>query len=753
MRSIPVTVDVPNPQNTGANGGAQGGGAGTGNAVNRGAGDGSAGTGAIANGTGGIGGAVLRLEELSVDFATARGEITAVRGISLSVKAGECLGVVGESGAGKSQAFLGALGLLAPNGVARGQAYFGSTPLIGRTAAELDRVRGLHVGMVFQDPMTSLTPHINVGDQIAEPLALHVGVTWKEARLRALALLRRARVTDPERRMKQYPHELSGGMRQRVMLAIALACEPTLLIADEPTTALDVTVQAQILAVLADLKRERSMAMVLITHDFGVIAGLADRVAVMQAGRIVESDSVGAIFKTPRHRYTRQLLNAMPRIDAPAPQAMKSVAVEGDALSSVAPLAVSGLSVTFNVRQGLLGLAKLRAVDDVSFELRAGEAVGIVGESGCGKSTLARAALRLVRPSAGRVVWMGRSVQRLSARELKPMRRELQIVFQDPLASLDPRMTVGQIIAEPLRIHRRKLGRVRRQAEVLDILKRVGLEAGMTGRYPHELSGGQCQRVGIARAMVLKPRVLICDEPVSALDVSVQAQVVSLLADLKRDTGMAILFVSHNLAVVKQLCERVLVLYLGRMMELAPSTSLYERPLHPYTRELLAAVPVADPDIQPGRFARSVSGEPPSPLAPPSGCVFRTRCPHAIDVCRERRPDWEVTGDEGAGREPDEETSREPSEGELAGPAAARSDTEADSRDPAQAGGRAPAKADTEATDRAPAQAADHVSAQRAPADRVPAQAADHASAQRGPADRAMPAGEHRVACHRWREL
>ncbi len=583
--------------------------------------------------------AVLRLEDLSVEFATSRGRVLAVGGISLSVRQGECLGVVGESGAGKSQAFLGALGLLAPNGTVSGRASFGSTELVGKTSAELDRVRGLHVGMVFQDPMTSLTPHITVGDQIAEPLVLHVGATWREARLRALALLRLTRVTDPERRLKQYPHELSGGMRQRVMLAIALACEPTLLIADEPTTALDVTVQAQILALLADLKRERSMAMVLITHDLGVVAGLADHVAVMQAGRIVEQGPVGTILKEPRHRYTRELLAAMPRIDAPAiaPHPAPDT-------TQVPPLAVSGVSVDYSLRKGLVGRTLLRAVDSVSFEVQAGEALGIVGESGCGKSTLARAALRLLHQSKGRVVWMGRSLEGLSGRELRSMRRELQIVFQDPLASLDPRMTIAEIMAEPLRVHRRKLGRVERDAAVTEMMQRVGLTQDLLGRYPHELSGGQCQRVGVARAMVLKPRVLVCDEPVSALDVSVQQQVVNLLLGLKRETGMAIVFISHNLAVVKQLCERVLVLYLGRMMELASARDLYEHPLHPYTRELLAAVPIPDPEVQPGRFARSVPGEPPSPLEPPSGCVFRTRCPHAIELCRQQRPPFERVG-------------------------------------------------------------------------------------------------------------
>jgi oligopeptide/dipeptide ABC transporter ATP-binding protein len=615
--------------------------------------------------------AILRLENLSVDFTTAHGEVPAVRGVTLSVKAGECLGVVGESGAGKSQAFLAAMGLLAPNGKARGRANFGSVSLLEQKQADFDKVRGLSIGMVFQDPMTSLTPHMSVGDQIAEPLVVHLGIPWREARLRALALLRRVRVTDPERRMTQFPHELSGGMRQRVMIAIALSCNPRLLIADEPTTALDVTVQAQILALLSELKRERAMAMVLITHDLGVVAGVADHVAVMRAGCIVEMNSVDAVFKKPRSPYTKELLRAMPRMEDAGPEAQAAAAgVPSDtdlagaatgaaaavpggfapaaASVSAAPLNVSQLRVSFPAHHRLFGpRQRLVAVDDVSFELRAGEALGVVGESGCGKSTLARAALQLIHPSAGRVVWMGRPVERLSSRRLRPLRRNLQIVFQDPFASLDPRMTVGEVIAEPLRVHRRELDARGRAAVVFEALQRVGLGSEMANRFPHELSGGQSQRVGIARAVVLKPQVLICDEPVSALDVSVQQQIITLLEELKRESGMALLFVSHNLAVVKRLCERILVLYLGRMMEMAPGSALYERPRHPYSRALLDAVPVSDPDVQPGRFARSILGEPPSPLTPPSGCVYRTRCPLAIDVCRERRPSWEPT--EGGG--------------------------------------------------------------------------------------------------------
>ncbi|TLY61095.1 MAG: oligopeptide ABC transporter ATP-binding protein OppD [Gammaproteobacteria bacterium] len=585
--------------------------------------------------------AVLQLEQLNVTFAVPQGEVAAVRDFSLTVEPGECVGIVGESGAGKSQVFLGALGLLAPNGRVRGRARFGSTDLIGRRSADLDRVRGAGIGMVFQDPMTSLTPHIAVGDQIAEPVVRHLGVSWREARRRALALLRRVHVTDAERRMQQYPHELSGGLRQRVMIAIALACEPALLIADEPTTALDVTIQAQILSLLAEFKRECGMALVLITHDLGAVAGVADRVAVMQSGRIIELDTVQAILKAPRHAYTQALLSAVPRLDDVLP----ARAAE-DASSAAVALKLSRLSVHFAARRGWLGSrAVVRAVDGVSLELRAGEALGVVGESGSGKSTLARAALQLIRPTSGRVVWMQQALESLSARELKPLRRDLQIIFQDPLASLDPRMTIGAIVEEPLRVHCPRLDARGRAQAVAETLRQVGLAADMVGRYPHEFSGGECQRIGIARAMILEPRLLVCDEPVSALDVPIQRQIVALLADLKRRHGMSMLFVSHNLAVVRRLCERVLVLHLGRMMELAPAESLYTRPLHPYTRELLAAVPIADPDIQPGRLARAPVGEPPSPLAPPSGCVYRTRCPHAIDICRERLPPWdEVDG-------------------------------------------------------------------------------------------------------------
>jgi peptide/nickel transport system ATP-binding protein len=583
---------------------------------------------------------VLTIQDLGVTFATTGGDVEAVSGVSLEVQAGECLGIVGESGAGKSQAFLAVMGLLPANARTRGSARLASTELLGRPGRELDQVRGAGVSMIFQDPLTSLTPHLRIGDQIAESIVQHQGASWRSARARALALLEQVHVTDPKRRLAQYPHELSGGMRQRVMIAIALSCGPKLLIADEPTTALDVTIQAQILALLADLKREHGMAMVLITHDLGIVAGVADRVAVMQAGQIVELGTAGKILKRPEHAYTQALLRAVPRLDEPRAEE-PSVAAR-DHGTSTSLLKLSDLCVQFHLRSWLGAGPIVRAVDGVELDVQPGEAVGIVGESGSGKSTLARAVLRLLRPVSGQIVWLGTPIEAASARALMPLRRDTQLVFQDPLASLDPRMRVSEIVAEPLRVHRGELDGPARAALVAEMLLRVGLGKNLLARYPHELSGGQAQRVAIARAMVLRPKLLVCDEAVSALDVSVQAQILSLLQDLKREYGMSILFISHNLAVVRQLCERVLVLYLGRMMEQGGAAGLYASPAHPYTRSLLAAIPIPDPDLQPARLARPLQGELPSPLTPPSGCVFHTRCPHALAVCREKVPAWEA---------------------------------------------------------------------------------------------------------------
>jgi oligopeptide/dipeptide ABC transporter ATP-binding protein len=599
---------------------------------------------------------VLQLSDLSVAFPTVRGEVQAARRVTLSVARGECLGVVGESGAGKSVVFLALMGLLPASARVTGSARFGATELLGAPARQLDELRGAAIGMIFQDPMTSLTPHLCVGAQIAEVLEHHRGMGRAAARSRALELLERVHIADPSRRFRQYPHELSGGMRQRVMVAIAIACEPQLLIADEPTTALDVTIQAQILALLAELKRDRGMAMVLITHDFGAVAGLADRVAVMRSGELVETGPVGTVLRTPVAPYTQELLLNAPRLQPPASAAMLATAAAPAAYPAVSAqppgtsaLTLDALTVQYTVRAGWLAeRVRFTALHEVSIAVGRGEALGVVGESGAGKSTLSRAMLQLVGLTSGRVVWMGATLGELGAPRLRALRRELQIIFQDPLGSLDPRMTVGETIAEPLRVHAPQLPLAERAAKVSATLARVGLGGELAARYPHELSGGQCQRVGIARAMVLEPRLLVCDEPVSALDAPTQQQIVALLGALRRDTGMSLIFVSHNLALVQQLCDRVLVLYLGRMMELAGTAALFARPLHPYTRELLDAVPLPDPDLQPARLSRAMTGEAPSPLHPPSGCVYRSRCPYAAPVCAERLPAWEEAG---AGRQ------------------------------------------------------------------------------------------------------
>jgi peptide/nickel transport system ATP-binding protein len=593
--------------------------------------------------------ALLSIRELSVSFETARGPVAAVREATLSVGRAECLGVVGESGAGKSQLFLAVMGLLAANGRAAGSAVLGGTELIGLGAAALDRVRGAQIGMVFQDPMTSLTPHLTIGAQLLEVLRRHRGLDRVAARARAQELLELVQVSEPARRLRQYPSELSGGMRQRVMIALALAGEPRVLIADEPTTSLDVTIQAQILALLAELKRTRGLALVLITHDLAALAGVADRIAVMRHGRLIETGSVAHVLKAPHDPYTRALVQtaAPPPAEASLTDEISAGSVPAGSAAAAA-LSVRDLRVQYRARSGWLRApAPLTALSEVNLELRAGEALGIVGESGSGKSTLARAVLRLLEASSGRIVWMGRDLASLRAAQLRSQRRDLQLIFQDPLGSLDPRMTVAEIVAEPLRVHERTLDDAARGAAVAAMFGRVGLPAELAGRYPHELSGGQCQRVGIARAMILAPRLLVCDEPVSALDIPTQQQIITLLAGLRRSAGLSLLFISHNLALVRQLCQRALVLYLGRSMELASIAQLFASPRHPYSRELLGAIPVADPDVQPARLARVRAGEPPSPLSPPSGCVYRTRCAHSTALCAARVPQWEETQGQG----------------------------------------------------------------------------------------------------------
>ncbi|MBA4339934.1 MAG: ABC transporter ATP-binding protein [Hyphomonas sp.] len=559
---------------------------------------------------------ILTVKDLAVNFDTADGTVNAVRGISFQVSAGECLGIVGESGSGKSQSALAAMGLLAENGSAIGQILFNGTDMLTAPKAELRRIRGAEMSMIFQDPLTSLTPHMTVGAQMREILALHKGLKGNEANKRCVDWLEHVRIPEAARRLDQFPHELSGGMRQRVMIAIAMLCGPKLLIADEPTTALDVTVQAQVLELMDELKRETGTGIVLITHNMGVVARMCDRVIVMRHGEIVEQGAVDDIFYAPQHPYTKMLLAAVPRIDLPDPPGRPPLSPAPS--PDIAPvLQVDDMKVHFpiQVKGGLFGKTKpLKAVNGVSFDLRPGETLGVVGESGCGKSTLARGVLRLIPPTAGTVAWLGKDISKAGAREMNALRDDLQIVFQDPLASLDPRMTIGASIAEPLQVHEPGLNRLQREAKVREILPRVGLDPNLINRYPHELSGGQNQRVGIARAMILQPKLVICDEAVSALDVSVQAQVVDLLIELQKEFGLAMIFISHDLAVVRQISHRVMVLYLGRVVELAGRSTIYTDARHPYTKALIAAVPNADPRGERAREKLKLTGDLPSPL-------------------------------------------------------------------------------------------------------------------------------------------
>jgi peptide/nickel transport system ATP-binding protein len=574
---------------------------------------------------------LLRIRDLAVTFDTDDGPVEAVAGVSLEVAPGEVLALVGESGSGKSVTALSTLGLLgASSARVGGSVVYGDTELIGAPERELRQIRGAEVAMIFQDPLSSLNPVLRVADQIAEQILAHEPVAKGEARERAIELMRRVGIPQPDERADSFPHELSGGMRQRVTIAMALSCGPRILIADEPTTALDVTIQAQILDLIRDLRGETGAGVLLITHDFGVVAELADRVAVMRAGRIVERGGVEEVFANPRDPYTRALLEAIPRLDDPLPE--RSQAPPGEPV-----LALDRVEVGFPVRRGLLRreTARVRAVADVTLSVAPGETVGLVGESGSGKSTLARAAVRLLEPTAGAVRFAGRDITKAGRRELDLLRGELQIVFQDPYGSLNPRKKVRDIVALPLRLH----GRSKREAaaRVDELLRRVGLEPEHADRWPHEFSGGQRQRIGIARALALNPSMVVLDEPVSALDVTVQAQIVALLADLQRDLGLSYLFIAHDLSVVRQVSDRIAVMYLGKLMEVAPVDRLYDHPIHPYTASLLAAIPIPDPTRR-RNGRKAPPGEPPSPTDPPSGCVFNTRCPRATDLCRAQEP-------------------------------------------------------------------------------------------------------------------
>lgn len=653
---------------------------------------------------------VLEVKDLRTSFFTDNGAVHAVDGVSFYVNAGEALGIVGESGSGKSVTALSLMRLLEePARIIGGEVLFQGRDILKATPADLQAIRGDRLAMVFQDPMTSLNPVLKIAKQLVETMVAHGNYTPTAAGQRAVELLGKMGVTAPERAVDSYPHQFSGGMRQRVMLAVGMSNDPALLIADEPTTALDVTIQAQILELLRDLNRDFGTSIVLISHDLGVIARVCSRIAVMYGGEIVEEGETEKLLSDPRHPYTWALINAVPRIDENRPSDRRLTTIEGQppdplnlprgcrfaprcpfrieqcdehpdlgdigdgrktrcwvtqdggalpARGVARPVAVAS-AARFEAKPedelalSLRNVVKhfplpkkgffqpqrvVHAVDDVSFDIKRGETVGLVGESGCGKSTLARLVTRIHRPDAGEIRIAGRDIANASQETIRPLRRQMQMVFQDPYASLNPRMTVAQILGEPLRFHGVTKGEKETQSRIAELLRTVGLNPRSAERYPHEFSGGQRQRISIARAISLEPDFIVADEPISALDVNIQAQIINLMLDLQDRMGLTYLFIAHDLAVVRHISDRIVVLYLGKVMEIAPAEQLFKQPLHPYTRYLISAIPIPDAAVERSRPVLKLAGELPSAISPPSGCRFRTRCPLAQAICANEAP-------------------------------------------------------------------------------------------------------------------
>ena len=646
---------------------------------------------------------LLEVSNLKTHFSVGDGVIAkAVDGVSFSVKAGRTLAIVGESGCGKSQTAFSIIRLLESNGFhpGDGKVMFKGEDLLGKTEEEMQSIRGNKVSMIFQEPMASLNPLYRVSNQLSEPLIQHQGLSKKEARQRCIELLRLVGIPAPESRVDNHPHEMSGGMRQRVMIAMALACKPALLVADEPTTALDVTTQAQILRLIQDLQRETNMGTILITHDMGVVNQMADDVCIMYAGKVVEFGSRDEIFNNMQHPYTRRLLEsipggadlkhklhtipglvpsatsfpdvgcrfagrcveALPECTTTTPQHIVCGDSEGhraaclllekevdrsDASKKVPRVEkpeggevlvdIQGLKTHFPVKKGLLQrtVNHVRAVDGLDLRIRRGETLALVGESGCGKTTVGQSLLRLIEEAEGKVVFLGNDILSLSKKELKKLRKHMQLVFQDPIGSLSPRMRVSEIIAEGLLVHQPEINPVERKKRVDEVLSLVGLSPEVSNRFPHEFSGGQRQRIALARALILEPEFLILDEPTSALDVSVQAQILNLLEEIQIKRNLAYLFITHDLGVVEYLADHIAVMYLGRIVEQSKCEELFRQPKHPYTRVLLDAVPAISEERKP--FAM-IEGDVPSPLDPPSGCHFHPRCPKAKESCKSEYP-------------------------------------------------------------------------------------------------------------------
>ena len=656
---------------------------------------------------------LLKVENLKTYFKTYRGTVKAVDGVSLEINEREIVAVVGESGCGKSVTQLSIMQLIAtpPGRIVGGKVLIDGQDLLqfNSNSPEMRSIRGGKIAMIFQDPMTSLNPTLTICRQITEMLELHLQMNAEESRKRAIELLDMVGIPDAKSRIDDYPHQFSGGMRQRVMIAIAMSCNPEILIADEPTTAIDVTTQAQLLEIMQEVVQKFDTSLIIVTHNLGVVARYAQRIYVMYAGRVIESGTSKDIFGNPRHPYTRGLLNSVPRLDEE--QGSKLVPIEGTppnliklkptcaflprckyhqaicenkpwpALRNIgeqhqiacyvdipdrqaeitvserqAPVIkpvseehlveVKDLKMYFPITRGLLRrkVADVKAIDGVSFHIKKGETLGLVGESGCGKTTVGRCILRLYEPTAGQILLKGVDITHLPERKIRPLRKEMGVVFQDPFNSLDPRQTAGDIVGEALQIHRICHSKKEYKERVEHLFREVDLDPGMADRVAHEFSGGQRQRIGIATAISCNPSLIICDEPISALDVSIQAQVINMLERLQDELGLTYLFVAHDLSVVRHISDRVAVMYLGHIVEITGSKELYKNPMHPYTKALLSAVPVPDPWIEEKRERIILKGEIPSPLHPPSGCTFHPRCQVAVAECHEVVPQLKEMG-------------------------------------------------------------------------------------------------------------
>lgn len=661
---------------------------------------------------------LLEVNDIRTYFVSDGIKARAVDGVSLYLDRGEIIGIVGESGSGKSVTMMSVLQLIgAPGKIEGGEARLEGVEKnlldYGANSSQMRDLRGGRISMIFQEPMTSLNPVLTIGYQIQENIMLHLGMDKEEARKRTIEMLKMVKIPDAEQRFGYYPQQFSGGMRQRIMIAMAMSSKPDILIADEATTALDVTTQAQLLEMIREIAKETNTAVIIVTHNLGIVARYSERIYVMYSGNVMETSDTGSIFKNPQHPYTRSLLRAIPRLDDPKERVLipidglppnpasrpeycpfydrceyrmekcregkkpalterepghwSACCLSGEELKlkeeelknkpqKAAPvrkigegycLEVRNVRKYFPIYKGIMRkrVGEVKAIEEIAFHVRKGETLGIVGESGCGKTTMARCIMRVYKPEEGEILFDGTDIVPLSDSQLKPFRPRIAMIFQDPFSSLDPRQTAGSIVGEALRLSKKYKDQKRYEERVDELFRIVGLDPALKDRVPHEFSGGQRQRIGIARALSSEPDLIICDEPISALDVSIQAQIINLLEELQAKLGVSYLFIAHDLAVVKHISDRILVMYLGRVVEIAECEELYHNTLHPYTKALLSAVPVADPAVEAGRDRVPIQGEVPSIVNRPKGCPFHDRCGDAADRCKNEIPQLKEAGD------------------------------------------------------------------------------------------------------------